>query len=89
MYITNPATFLSSSSCSYSHLFALKLGKFIYGSYLGSFTSATAQTNVTDNTPSNIILTNNGCNYDEYKDVAGTGTCKKCEVEIFGCSMCQ
>lgn len=72
IFIANPSTTLSSSGCCYEHLFALKLGGFIYGSYSGTFTS-TCSNNVTDNTPSNLIGSS-ACGYDEYYEAASS-TC--------------
>jgi hypothetical protein len=40
MYVANPYTTLSSSGCCYDNLYASTTGKFIEGTYLGSFASS-------------------------------------------------
>ena len=72
LFVANPSTTLTTSSCCYQHLYAVKLGGFVFGDYIGTFTS-TCTNNVTDNTPSNIIGPGS-CGYDEYLNT-GSSTC--------------
>lgn len=75
MYISNPTTTLSSSSCCYKNLYAAKLSAFVFGTYSGTFAStcAASTNNVTDNTPS-TLFTPSSCANDQYFDTT-TSTC--------------